>query len=103
MTRSFPSHNIENDIENDAEKIENWRKKLKFRAWHRGTREMDLIMGRFADDHLPQFSVEQLTEFEHMLTNNDPDLYNWITKREPVPDGENSSVMILLLKRYQSE
>ena len=73
------------------------RRKLRYRSWHRGTREMDLIMGRFADAHLAGFTHEQLVAYENLLTENDPDLYNWITKREEVPEEINTDVMQLLI------
>lgn len=43
------------------------RRKLLFRAWHRGMREMDLILGQYADQYLPGFSDAQLDEFEEIL------------------------------------
>ncbi len=55
------------------------RKRLIFRSWHRGTREMDLILGRFADAHVPGFSDDELDQFEALLGESDPDLYDWIT------------------------
>ncbi len=64
---------------------DNKAKRLKFRSWHRGTREMDLIMGSFADKHLPDFSDEELDAYEEILTYSDPDLYNWITGKEEAP------------------
>lgn len=81
-----------------VETTENRRKRLKFRAWHRGTREMDLLLGSFADRNLENFSEDQLGEFERILENNDPDLYNWVSGREVAPDEEKSSVLILLLQ-----
>ena len=66
-------------------------KKLKFRAWRRGFREADLILGPFADHHVQAFSAERLDEFERLLEVPDQDLYAWITEREPTPaewDGE---------------
>ncbi|HRJ11839.1 MAG TPA: succinate dehydrogenase assembly factor 2 [Alphaproteobacteria bacterium] len=59
------------------EDIEAFRRKLKFRAWHRGTREMDLLMGQFADAHLGNFNETELNQFSDMLEENDPDLYDW--------------------------
>lgn len=59
------------------EDIEAFRRKLRFRAWHRGTREMDLLMGQFADEHLSGFSATELNQFSEMLEENDPDLYDW--------------------------
>jgi antitoxin CptB len=65
--------------------LENKRKRLIFRAGHRGTKEMDLLMGGFALRHVPGFDEGELTAFEDLLTQNDPDLYNWITGVEDGP------------------
>ncbi|MDX2027333.1 MAG: succinate dehydrogenase assembly factor 2 [Alphaproteobacteria bacterium] len=72
------------------------RERLRFRSWHRGTREMDLLLGSFADVHLHGFTPEQLDDYEKLLTESDPDLYNWITGAEPVPAAQDSDVMRLL-------
>ena len=72
------------------------RDRLRFRSWHRGTREMDLLLGRFADAHLPAFSPEQLAEYEVILEISDPDLYNWIAGKEPVPADCDNGVMRLI-------
>ncbi|MCE7886390.1 MAG: succinate dehydrogenase assembly factor 2 [Alphaproteobacteria bacterium PRO2] len=74
------------------EDIEIRRKRLVYRAWHRGTREMDLILGSFADKNVPAFSPAELDEFENLLQLQDPDLYNWITGTEPVPANINSNL-----------
>ncbi len=81
-----------------VETTENRRKRLKFRAWHRGTRELDLLLGSFADIHLPVFTVDQLDQFERIIENSDPDLYNWVSGLEPAPEGEESEVLSLLLQ-----
>ena len=73
------------------------RRRLTFRAWHRGTREADLLMGRFADAHVPDFTTVQLDCFETILTLSDPDLYNWISGREPVPAELDNEVMRMLV------
>ncbi len=67
------------------ETIENKRRRLIFRSDHRGTKEMDLIMGSFARANVPEFSENELIEYDELLCNNDPDLYNWITKKEEPP------------------
>lgn len=74
------------------------RKCLLYRSWHRGTREMDLILGRFAERHLPGFGPEELALYEQILLHSDPDLYNWVTGVEPVPANYMNSVMTLLLE-----
>ena len=68
------------------------RKRLIYRSWHRGTREMDLILGSFADKNVPNFSEEELNEYEALLQLQDPDLYNWITGVEPVPANIKSDL-----------
>lgn len=67
------------------------RKRLKFRAWRRGFREADLILGPFADSHVDGFGSEQLAVFERLLDVPDQDFYEWIVERTPTPpefDGE---------------
>lgn len=61
------------------------RRKLLFRAWHRGIKEMDYIFGRFADATLPTMPESDLDEFEMMLETNDRDLLTWFTGEVEVP------------------
>ena len=61
------------------------RRRILFRAWHRGIREMDLIMGRFADAAIGDLSDSDLTEFERLSDVPDPELYTWIAGQHPVP------------------
>lgn len=72
------------------------RKKLRFRAWHRGTREVDLIMGSFADLFLDQFDHDKLHQFEALLDAPDLDVYDWIVRGEPVPDIYRNDVIEML-------
>jgi antitoxin CptB len=77
--------------------LENTRKKLIFRSWHRGTREIDLLLGRFADAHLPGFDAGELQQYEELLISSDPDLYNWITGKESPPANINGDVLQKLI------
>ncbi len=77
--------------------LETARKRLIFRSWHRGTREMDLILGSFADKHVPEFTEEELALYETLLQENDPDLYNWISGREEVPANVKNPVLEKIL------
>jgi len=61
------------------------RDRLRFRSWHRGTREMDLLLGSFADAHLAAFTTAELDAYEALMEHSDPDLYNWITAQEAIP------------------
>ena len=74
------------------------KKRLIFRSWHRGTREMDIIMGRFADAHVMHFTPDQLDAYERLLVCNDPDVYDWIIGAAPVPAADDSDVVQMLLK-----
>jgi antitoxin CptB len=72
------------------------RRRLRFRSWHRGTREADLILGRFADAHLADFTAEQLDRYGALLEKSDPDIYDWLTGRAPVPADDDTDVFRLL-------
>jgi antitoxin CptB len=61
------------------------RKRLRFRAWHRGMREMDLVFGPFADSAVAEFTEDEVAQFEALLEAPDPDVYAWITGAAPVP------------------
>jgi antitoxin CptB len=62
------------------------RRRILFRAWRRGIREMDLIMGAFADAHLPTMSDVELAEFERLLDIPDPQALAWMTGDEAPPE-----------------
>jgi antitoxin CptB len=61
------------------------RRRVLFRAWRRGLREMDLVMGRFADVNLPGIDEADLSEFERLLDFPDWRVLAWITGEEPTP------------------
>ncbi|CTQ51170.1 succinate dehydrogenase assembly factor 2 [Jannaschia donghaensis] len=61
------------------------RKRLKIRAWRRGIKEMDLILGGYADERLPDMDAADLALFEAMLGENDHDLYAWVTGQQAPP------------------
>ncbi|RKR02842.1 FAD assembly factor SdhE [Maricaulis maris] len=73
--------------------IETQRKKLRIRAWRRGFKEADLILGRFADVHLDGLSPASLDAFEILLDENDADIYAWIIGKAATPDRFDTPVM----------
>ena len=79
------------------QELETYRKKLRFRAWHRGTKEADLMMGRFADAHIDTLSPDLLLQFEALLNAQDLDVYNWIIGKEPVPAEYDNELMAMVL------
>ena len=79
------------------------RKRLRYRAWHRGTREADLLLGSFADAHLAAFDEARLDRFEALLECLDADLYDWIAGcAAPPPERDNDVTRLLLSFRYRS-
>lgn len=76
------------------------RKRLKFRSWHRGTREMDLLMGRFADQHLDGWDAALLTAYAALLEENDPDIYDWVCGRSAAPGGAYAPALAALMRFY---
>ena len=68
------------------EKMDPRRKRARFRAWHRGTREMDLILGPFADNALSTMTNDDLDAFERLLEMPDTEMLKWFTGATPVPD-----------------
>jgi len=68
------------------------RRKLLFRSWHRGMREMDLIMGSFADAKVAELSERELGELERLIEVPDRDLLAWITGEEAVPADFDSAL-----------
>lgn len=61
-------------------------KRLKIRCWRRGTKEMDLLFGQFADGALTELSAAELDAFEILMEENDQDLYLWISGATQAPD-----------------
>jgi antitoxin CptB len=61
------------------------RRRLLFRAWHRGIREMDLVLGRFADRQLAGLSAVELGEFETWLDIPDQQIFAWVSGQQEAP------------------
>ena len=68
------------------------RRRNLFRAWHRGIREMDLIMGRFADAEIAAMREDDLAAFERLIEVPDRDLYLWLTGEAETPPNYDTPV-----------
>jgi antitoxin CptB len=75
------------------------RRRILFRSWHRGLREMDLIMGAFADATIERLSAAELDELEHLMQAPDPDLYVWIAG-EVAPPAAYDNAMLHRLREF---
>jgi antitoxin CptB len=80
--------------------LDDRRKRLLFRCWHRGTREMDLILGRFADAEIASLRDEELTQLEQLIDVPDPDLYAALTDGKPL-EGEYASALFERIKSFR--
>lgn len=79
------------------------RKKLKFRAWRRGFREMDLLLGSFADEYLETMSDDDLSEFERLLATPDWEVFAWLVGQKPVPENYKSDLLDRVMAfRYEA-
>lgn len=68
-------------------------KQLKFRAWRRGFREHDFLMGTYADDNLDKFTNEELDQFDDLLQEQDWDVYYWIMGNIEPPEKFNTKIL----------
>ncbi|MGO9024517.1 MAG: succinate dehydrogenase assembly factor 2 [Beijerinckiaceae bacterium] len=68
------------------------RRRALFRSWHRGMREMDLIMGRFADAEMGRLSEAELEAFEALLERPDHDVFSWLTGEVETPAAHDTPV-----------
>ena len=75
-------------------------KRLRFRAWRRGFREADLILGPFADAHAAEMTPGDLDVFEALLEVPDQDLYAWIIGTQ-APDPEHDTPVLAAVQRFR--
>ncbi|RWX78233.1 succinate dehydrogenase assembly factor 2 family protein [Neorhizobium lilium] len=66
------------------------RRRILYRCWHRGIREMDLVFGTFAEAEIAGLTTEELDEFETIMDADDHDLHAWITGAMVLPDTLNT-------------
>jgi antitoxin CptB len=72
-------------------------KRLKYRSAHRGTKELDLIFGAFAQHHLDAMSAAEIDQYEAILAADEHDIYGWLTGQVPVPPEHDNEAMAKIL------
>jgi antitoxin CptB len=82
-----------------SEGLDPRRRRILFRAWHRGMREMDLIMGRFADAVIHELSDAELDEFENLMQAPDPEVYRWVAG-DVAPTPEYDQPLLRKLRSF---
>ena len=80
--------------------LDDRRKRLLFRCWHRGTREMDLILGRFADAEIAGLTNDELGLLEQLIEVPEPDLYAALTGNVPLAP-EYASALFDRIKAFR--
>ena len=71
--------------DNSSADLDTRRRRARFRSWHRGMREADLILGGFADDRIEALNEGELDQYEALLKVPDGDFLAWVTDEKPVP------------------
>ena len=73
--------------------LEARRRRILFRSWHRGTREMDLILGRFAGAEVASLCESELDDYERLLEAQDHDVFSWLTFEAETPSAYDTPVL----------
>lgn len=73
-------------------------KRLRYRSWHRGTREMDLLLGPFADSELAEMNEDELTIYAAVLELPDPQLYAILTGQWAIEEGPEATMLDRILR-----
>jgi antitoxin CptB len=82
--------------------LDDRRKRLLFRCWHRGTREMDMILGGFADAHIADMSDVEVADLERLIELPDPDLYAALSGGAPLPPEYAQGIFIRIRQSTES-
>ena len=78
------------------------RKRLRFRAWHRGTKEMDLILGPFADANVDAYGTAELDRLEALMSEEDPPLLKWVMRQEEPPAHVDRDFLELVIADHEA-
>lgn len=68
-----------------VETTEHRLKRMRMRSWRRGTKEMDMVLGPFADSRLASLDAATLEDYDALLAENDQDLIQWVLGQTPAP------------------
>ncbi len=86
-----------------SEGLDARRSRLLFRAWRRGVREMDLIVGRFADAYIGVLDAPELDDLERLMEAPNASLYAWVTGAQPIPQDHDTSVLRQLISFHHQD
>ena len=83
-----------------SEDIEVRRRRAAWRAGHRGTKELDILVGRFADDRLPAMADGDLDRFERFLAVSDPDIQSWLLGPSPASAEPEFAGLVTDIRKF---
>jgi antitoxin CptB len=86
----------------NTEYLEIRLRKIRFRSTHRGMKELDILLGGFAERQLETLTACQLNQFEALLDEGDNDLFDWIT-RKTLPPSEFDHDVLHLIQAFKAE
>lgn len=73
-------------------------KRMAMRSWRRGTKEMDLVLGPYADTELVAMTLAELDAYDALLAENDQDLMAWMLGQKPAP--AHHAPLVAVLRTY---
>ena len=88
----------------DKQDLELRKKRIRWRAGHRGMKETDMLFGRLAEEELERMGPEDVTAFERLLEVPDNEFLSWISGAAEIPSGYHGPLMEKLLSyRFGSD
>ena len=82
--------------------LKTYKKKIIYKASHRGSKEMDILLGNFINKYVELFNKNELQHFDLILDNDDDDIYQWILGKSDIPNKHQNRVFFLLLNNTQN-
>jgi len=82
--------------------LDKLRKRLLYQSQHRGMREMDLVLGGYAEKNVNSLTHQELEQFEALLDFPDQHLYGWFFEQAPVPDGAPQTLVKDIIRFIES-
>ena len=81
--------------------IDTARKRILIRSWRRGTKELDLILGKFSNNNVSKLEMAELDLYEQLLSNDDYVIYNWLFGKEEIPKIFSSLIKQIQKSMYR--
>ena len=83
--------------------LETYKKKIVYKASHRGSKEMDILLGNFINKYIELFNENELNIFDSILDCDDEDIYQWILGKKDIPTRYENRVFSLLINNTQNQ